>query len=619
MHIAIEGCCHGELDAIYASIHKAEREKGIKVDLLLICGDFQALRNPHDFESLAVPQKFRNLGSFHSYYSGQKVAPLLTIVIGGNHEASNYMWELYHGGWLAPNIYYLGTSGSVLVNGIRISGASGIFKSHDYRKGFFETVPFDRSTLRSVYHIRHHSVSKLLLLPPTPSPSSSSSSQIPHIFLSHDWPLTISKHGDLPTLLRRKPFFQQEIEENTLGSPPLLELLQRLRPAYWFSAHLHVKFAAVWKHLESAVSEQLRAELPTEISIQSAAGVEGNPDEILLDEDEDDVDAKEEANVNILLLLPSSSTTINPDEILLDDDDDDDLRDGQTPYVTPPSAPTPIHVPLSDIDEASTKSTLAELAEVSEGQPGLSANPDEILLDDGDDDDEEPEQGQGHVNYRSPKESEEREVEVVRLDERPDLVAQTGSSKDYVTKFLALDKCLPNKDFLQILEIPTASARPDTPLSFTFDPDWLAITRAMHPFLSLQPHPSVRIPSESDLRLLVEKEARWVESNGLGWVKDEEEKNVRGKAEVGSWQKFWKTAPAVDEPGGGPAAWYTNPQTLAFCTMLQIENKINPVPAGFEAPPLPFEIPSSSATTADYQAEQEGGMFGVYEDIHKNV
>lgn len=36
---------------------------------------------------------------------------------------------------LAPNIYYLGAAGSVLVNGLRISGASGIYKSGDYRKG----------------------------------------------------------------------------------------------------------------------------------------------------------------------------------------------------------------------------------------------------------------------------------------------------------------------------------------------------------------------------------------------------------------------------------------------------------------------------------------------------
>lgn len=28
------------------------------------------------------------------YYTGEKKAPILTIVIGGNHEASNYFWEL---------------------------------------------------------------------------------------------------------------------------------------------------------------------------------------------------------------------------------------------------------------------------------------------------------------------------------------------------------------------------------------------------------------------------------------------------------------------------------------------------------------------------------------------
>jgi hypothetical protein len=26
------------------------------------------------------------------------------------------------------------------------------------------------------------------------------------------------------------------------------------------------------------------------------------------------------------------------------------------------------------------------------------------------------------------------------------------------------------------------------------------------------------------------------------------------------------------------AAWYTNPQTEAFCALLEIENKVNPVP-----------------------------------------
>ena len=46
--MAIEGCCHGELDGIYKSIKQCEERGGFKVDLLLICGDFQAVRNMAD-------------------------------------------------------------------------------------------------------------------------------------------------------------------------------------------------------------------------------------------------------------------------------------------------------------------------------------------------------------------------------------------------------------------------------------------------------------------------------------------------------------------------------------------------------------------------------------------
>eukprot|EP00698_Gefionella_okellyi_P003187 TRINITY_DN12982_c0_g1_i2.p1 TRINITY_DN12982_c0_g1~~TRINITY_DN12982_c0_g1_i2.p1 ORF type:complete len:122 (+),score=14.03 TRINITY_DN12982_c0_g1_i2:232-597(+) len=70
--------------------------------------------------------RYRQLGSFQKYYNGQLQAPVLTIVVGGNHEASVYMQELSFGGWLAPNIYYLGTAGVVTVAGLRIAGWSGI-------------------------------------------------------------------------------------------------------------------------------------------------------------------------------------------------------------------------------------------------------------------------------------------------------------------------------------------------------------------------------------------------------------------------------------------------------------------------------------------------------------
>jgi hypothetical protein len=41
MKVAIEGCCHNQLDEIYKTLKHIENVEKIKIDLLLICGDFQ--------------------------------------------------------------------------------------------------------------------------------------------------------------------------------------------------------------------------------------------------------------------------------------------------------------------------------------------------------------------------------------------------------------------------------------------------------------------------------------------------------------------------------------------------------------------------------------------------
>ncbi|KAJ3087510.1 hypothetical protein HK100_008339, partial [Physocladia obscura] len=113
MRVAVEGCCHGELDRIYAAVAQTEATTGAKVDVLVVCGDFQGLRNVADVATMAVPDKHKRLGGFHEYYSGAKTAPLLTLFVGGNHEAAAYLWELHHGGWVAKNMYFVGWAGVV--------------------------------------------------------------------------------------------------------------------------------------------------------------------------------------------------------------------------------------------------------------------------------------------------------------------------------------------------------------------------------------------------------------------------------------------------------------------------------------------------------------------------
>jgi len=207
------------------------------VDLLIICGDFQAVRNLVDLECMACPPKYRQMGDFYQYWKGEKQAPVPTLFIGGNHEASNHLAGLYHGGWAAPNIYFMGYSGVVKFGGLRIGGISGLYNEREYDLGHYERPPYDHSAMRSIYHYRRMETFKLAQL------------QSPlDIFISHEWPTGIYHYGDTAALLRTKPYFKDEINKNILGAKPLEDLLFKLQPARWFSAHLHVHFEAQVPH-----------------------------------------------------------------------------------------------------------------------------------------------------------------------------------------------------------------------------------------------------------------------------------------------------------------------------------------------------------------------------------
>jgi lariat debranching enzyme len=161
------------------------------------------------------------------------LAPKLTLFIGGNHEAMNHLRELYYGGWVAPNIYFVGYSGVVNFGGVRIAGFSGIFKSYDYFKGHYEKPPYDENSKRSAFHVKQYELWKL--------------QQVRNpidVIMSHDWPDGITKYGDEAGLLREKPYYTQDIENGSLGCKYYSELMQLHKPQWWISGHMHVFFKA---------------------------------------------------------------------------------------------------------------------------------------------------------------------------------------------------------------------------------------------------------------------------------------------------------------------------------------------------------------------------------------
>lgn len=134
---------------------------------------------------------------------------------------------------MAPNIFYLGAANVVRIGDLRIAGLSGIWKGYNYNKAHFERLPYDENEIKSLYHVREIDVRKLLLL----------RSQV-DIGISHDWPRGIEWQGDHRTLFKQKDQFEAEAKAGTLGSAAARYVMDRLRPAHWFSAHLHCKFAA---------------------------------------------------------------------------------------------------------------------------------------------------------------------------------------------------------------------------------------------------------------------------------------------------------------------------------------------------------------------------------------
>lgn len=442
----------------------------------------QAVRNASDLKAVSMPSKYYAMHDFHEYYSGARIAPYLTIFIGGNHEASNYMWELYYGGWAAPRIYYMGAANVIRLGPLRIAGLSGIWKGYNYKKPHHERLPYNNDDVRSIYHVRELDVRKLLQI----------RSQV-DIGLSHDWPRSMEWKGNYKQLFRWKPDFEQEAKDGTLGSVAATTVLEHLRPAHWFSAHMHTKFAGIWEH--EAVHDSTRS---------NSKGTNGS------------LPAKNGGGIGLGTSGEEPAlVTKNDAEIDLDMDDDDSL-------------------PVAATD--SSKETL----------PGITNGTSEVSQD---------------LRDLLPESFARPVFEATPALPFPADITNTK------TRFLALDKCLPKRDFLQLVEIsPHSPAELQRPLQLEYDREWLAITRVFAKDLQLG-DPDAQVPADKGdafYRPLIEEEMNWVDSHVVS----------AGKMMIP--EDFQRTAP-VFEPALGihvqdAPQEYSNPHTQAFCDMLQIPN-----------------------------------------------
>lgn len=491
VRLAIEGCGHGTLHAIYASIEEACKQKCWPgVDLLIIGGDFQSVRNAYDLRCVSMPAKYREMCDFHEYYSGQRTAPCLTIFVGGNHEASNYLFELYYGGWVAPNIYYMGAANVLRLGPLRIAGMSGIWKGYNYRKPHHERLPYNESDIKSIYHTREVDIRKLLQI----------RTQV-DIGVSHDWPKGVEWKGNWKQLFRFKGHLEEDARNNQLGSVAAQQAMDHLRPRYWFSAHLHCKYAAVVQYDQEHVVQQPLPEANGQSTLAK------NENEIDLDGD-----------------MTEAPATANADEIDLELEDD---TDGVAP-VAPGQGLDGVKVPVDDKAPVSNA--------VIANEEARAALPEA---------------------FRSKAQS------VPEIPEHPPGITNK------TTNFLALSKCLPGQQFLQLASILVEdnidAARP---LKLSYDREWLAINRA---FTLTEPpvfgDPEASIPPakpQKAYKTLVEEQLKWMEEH-------------LSDSDLVIPANFEATAPIYDGgnwnlPQYSQVEEVPSPQTAKYCEMLQMPN-----------------------------------------------
>lgn len=456
---------------------------------------------------MSCPVKYREIGDFHKYYSGTAKAPYLTIFVGGNHEASSHLWELFYGGWVAPNIYYMGAANVVRLGEVRIAGMSGIWKGFDYNKNHHERLPYNQDDIKSIYHVREIDIRKLLQL----------KSQI-DICISHDWPRAIENHGNSRALFNAKPDFEQESRDGTLGNQAATYVMDRLRPPYWFAAHMHCKFAATKTYEDTKEADEPRS---------SEAPRDPPPAE------------KKAAE------LPVAAH--NADEINLDMDDEE---------MPPP--PKPVNGSGTNEGEielngnGSTVATSSVSSELRAQLPAAFSVPSNIRA-----------QLPAAFSAPSPR-------------QKPGQPSPPEVTNNTV-RFLALDKCLPSRKFLQILEvkphaksdaqqsIPVPSSRSKP--KFEYDPEWLAITRvfASNILLGDKQIPPVRDLGEASYRPLIETEREWVHEHVVKANKLEIPENFVITAPI-----FQVGMPEIVNEG---PIEYNNPQMQQFCELVGIENK----------------------------------------------
>jgi len=211
MRIAVFGDIHGHWIAFREAILALHAEAPL--DLVLQVGDAQPIRDEQDLAYLPVPERHRALGDY-ALLDGPW--PIPTLFIGGNHEPFNVLEAMPEGGFLQPNLEYLGRAGCLTIGDLRIAGLGGVLSPRAIDRSRLPW-PFPPQQAREASYYRRADLAKV-----------AASGKV-DILLLHEWPTQMenARSADWPRHWEK------------VGSEPLGALVGKLRPTFVFCGHMH--------------------------------------------------------------------------------------------------------------------------------------------------------------------------------------------------------------------------------------------------------------------------------------------------------------------------------------------------------------------------------------------
>lgn len=193
-----------------------EKSRKRRLDFVLQVGDFEPHRDEADLSTMAAPAKYRQLGDFPAFARGEAQFPWPVWFIGGNHEPYGWLEAMEDGGQVLSNCSFIGRANIVSVQGLRVAGLSGIFKSEFFGVARPPIEEFDFRSNKEWIGWNEGDIERLLSLGEA------------DVLLLHEWPCQFSDN-------------QRHIPSGEAWE--WIELvLKKVRPQMVFCGHLHSRW-----------------------------------------------------------------------------------------------------------------------------------------------------------------------------------------------------------------------------------------------------------------------------------------------------------------------------------------------------------------------------------------